>query len=85
MNLSEEFRKFAAECERMAKLTHDRQNKKAWRRMSERWLQNAKSFEKRYSTLEAQNRRRKRAHAWSLSTAPGWVGGCVDGARMRAR
>jgi hypothetical protein len=23
MNLSEEFRKFAAECERMAKLTHD--------------------------------------------------------------
>ena len=53
MNLSEEFRKFAAECERMAKLTHDRENKNAWRRMSERWLQNAKSFEKRYSTLKA--------------------------------
>jgi len=65
MNLSEEFRKFAAECERMAKLTHDRENKNAWRRMSERWLQNAKSFEKRYSTLEALHRHRKRAHAWS--------------------
>jgi hypothetical protein len=36
MNLSEEFRKFAAECERLAKLTHDRENKNAWRRMSER-------------------------------------------------
>jgi hypothetical protein len=51
MNLSEEFRKFAAECERMAKLTHNRENKNAWRRMSERWLQNAKSFEKRHSRL----------------------------------
>jgi hypothetical protein len=46
MNLSEEFRKFAAECERIAKLTHDRENKSAWRRMSERWLQNAKSLKK---------------------------------------
>jgi hypothetical protein len=36
MNLSEEFKKFAAECERMAKLTHHRENKNAWRRMSER-------------------------------------------------
>jgi hypothetical protein len=52
MNLSDEFRKFAAECERMAKLTHDRENKNAWRRMSERWLQNAKSFEKRHSAPE---------------------------------
>jgi hypothetical protein len=51
MNLSEEFRRFAAECERMAKLTHNRENKNAWRRMSERWLQNAKSFEKRHSRL----------------------------------
>ena len=51
MNLSEEFKKFSAECERMAKLTHDRENKNAWRRMSERWLQNAKSFEKRHSRL----------------------------------
>jgi hypothetical protein len=65
MNLSEEFRKFAAECERMAKLTHDRENKNAWRRMSERWLQNAKSFEKRHSAPEPQNRYRKRTHAWS--------------------
>ena len=63
MNLSEEFKKFAAECERMAKLTRNRENKNAWRRISERWLENAKSFEKRYSTLEAQNRHRKRAHA----------------------
>jgi hypothetical protein len=48
MNLPEDFRKFAAECEQMAKRTHNRENKHAWRRMSERWLQNAKSFEKRH-------------------------------------
>jgi hypothetical protein len=65
MNLSEEFRKFAAECERMAKSTHNRENKNAWRRMSERWLQNAKSFEKRHAALGAHNRYRNRAHALS--------------------
>jgi hypothetical protein len=62
MNLSEEFRRFAAECERMAKLTHNRENKNAWRRMSERWLQNAKSFEQRHSAPGPQNRHRKRPH-----------------------
>ena len=65
MNLSEEFKKFAAECERMAKLTRNRENKNAWRRISERWLENAKSFEKRYSTLETQHRHWKCARAWS--------------------
>jgi hypothetical protein len=62
MNLSEEFRKFAAECERMAKRTHNRENKHAWRRMSERWLQNAKSFEQRHSTPDPQHRHRKPPH-----------------------
>jgi hypothetical protein len=62
MNLSEEFRKFAAECEQMAKRTHNREDKHAWRRMSERWIQNAKSFEQRHSAPAAQNHHRKRRH-----------------------
>ena len=65
MNPSQEFRKFAAECERMAKFTRDRQSKNEWRLMSERWLQNAKSFEEKHPAPERRNRYRKSAHAWS--------------------
>lgn len=43
---SEKFQKLAAECEFMAKFTHDPGNKPIWRHMAERWLQCAKTAER---------------------------------------
>jgi hypothetical protein len=38
MDVSEEFRKHAAECKRMARTTREREEKKVWSQMAERWL-----------------------------------------------
>ena len=39
MNTSEKFLKFAAECEFMAQLTHNPNNKTVWRQMGrDRWI-----------------------------------------------
>jgi hypothetical protein len=37
MNLTEEFYKHAADCDEMAKLTHDSQSRAAWRELAERF------------------------------------------------
>jgi hypothetical protein len=58
MNPSEIFLRFATECDRMAKIARDRESKAAWRRMEERWIENAKSFERKDSAPQLQHRHR---------------------------
>ncbi len=38
-NPTDEFLRYAADCERMAKVTRDPASKATWKRMAERWLQ----------------------------------------------
>jgi len=45
MDTPAEFRKHAADCEKMAKVSNDRETKAAWKRMAERWLACAKLAE----------------------------------------
>ena len=49
MNPSEEFRKHAAECKRMAQSARKREDKKVWIQMADRWLVCAKLAEDQYS------------------------------------
>jgi hypothetical protein len=58
MNPSEIFLRFAAECNRMAKIVRDPESKAAWRRMEARWIENAKLFERKDSALQLQHRHR---------------------------
>ena len=58
MNPSEIFLRFAAECDRMTKIARDPESKAAWRRMAEKWIENAKSFERKDSALALQHRHR---------------------------
>jgi hypothetical protein len=53
---SDTFLRFAAECERMAKIARDHESKAAWRRMAEQWIQNAKSFERKDLAAQPQHR-----------------------------
>jgi hypothetical protein len=46
MILAEEFLRHAADCERMAKFTHDHQNKSVWSGMAERWVRCAELAKK---------------------------------------
>jgi hypothetical protein len=52
MNASEKFYRFAAECEFMAKLTHNPNNKTIWTHMAERWIRCAELFDRQSSTAE---------------------------------
>jgi hypothetical protein len=45
MDTSAEFRKHAADCKMMAKVSSDPETKAAWKRMAERWLVCAKLAE----------------------------------------
>jgi hypothetical protein len=59
MTPSEQFLRFAAECESMAKFTHDRENKPVWHRLAERWIRCAELAERQNAAL-AQRRERRR-------------------------
>ena len=59
MTPSEHFLRFAAECESMAKLTHDQENKPVWRRLAERWVRCAELAERQNVTLNDAHRRRR--------------------------
>jgi hypothetical protein len=59
MTPSEQSLRFAAECESMAKFTHDRENKPVWHRLAERWIRCAELAE-RQSVAVAQRRERRR-------------------------
>jgi len=45
MEIAVEFRKYAANCSKMAKVSEDLETKALWRRMEERWLLCAKLAE----------------------------------------
>ena len=47
INPVEEFRRHAGECRRMARHTHDLENKSAWNRLADRWLRCAELAEAR--------------------------------------
>ncbi len=60
MNLSEEFRRHAAECGHMANFLRDPKNRAAWNTLAERWLRCAEWYEGREPL--ADRKRRARAH-----------------------
>ena len=60
MDTPAEFRKHAADCETMAKVSNDPETKAAWKRMAERWLVCAKLAEDQDSF---QRRRVEENHA----------------------
>jgi hypothetical protein len=55
MNPSENFVRFAAECELMAKFTHISENRTVWIRMAERWLRCAELNDRQTSTAHDAN------------------------------
>jgi hypothetical protein len=66
MNLSENFAKFAAECELMAKFTRIPENRTVWIRMAERWLRCAELNDRQTSAAHDANlakRHRTPAHS----------------------
>jgi hypothetical protein len=66
MNPSENFVRFAAECELMAKFTHIAENRAVWIRMAERWLRCAELNDRQTSAAHDANlakRHRTPAHA----------------------
>ena len=73
MNTSEKFLRFAAECEFMARFTHNPENKTVWSDMAERWLRCAELFDRQSSSAHCDSstkRRREPAHNWG-SLTPG--------------
>jgi hypothetical protein len=59
MSPSEQFLKFAADCESMGKLTRDRRTDPDWGRLAERWVRCAEWAERQSLAAEkAQIRRR---------------------------
>jgi len=66
MAASENFARFAAECELMAKFTHIPENKTVWIRMAERWLRCAELNDRETSAAHHANlakRHRTLAHS----------------------
>jgi hypothetical protein len=63
MDTPAEFRKHAADCKKMAKVSNDRETKAAWKRMAERWMLCAKLAEDEDVVL------RRRAEERSLKAA----------------
>jgi hypothetical protein len=69
MDTSAEFRKYAADCEKMVKVSKDRETKAVWKRMAERWLRCAKLAEEEdaYQARQLEEKRSKphrNPHAW---------------------
>lgn len=57
---SEKFRKFAAECQAMAKLARSPESKATWNRLAARWIQCAELVAERYSSAAKLDRMAKR-------------------------
>ena len=58
MSASERLLRFAADCEVMAKFTSSPENKIAWRRMAERWIQCAELYARQETLAHAVSQRR---------------------------
>jgi hypothetical protein len=70
MNPQEEFLRHAADCEQMAKFTHDKASRLTWNRMAERWRQCAWKFESQGrsggpNNASAKRHRRHIALGWA--------------------
>ena len=68
MNTADKLYRFAAECEFMAKLTHNPKNKTIWAHMAERWIRCAELFDRQSSAAEpdgSMKRHRKATHHWA--------------------
>jgi hypothetical protein len=69
MILAEEFLRHAADCERMAKFTHDHESRSVWNGMAERWLRCAELAKKQSSATHRGDKEkkshRKPADSWS--------------------
>jgi hypothetical protein len=65
MDVSRKFLRFAAECEVMAKMAPDKENKLVWRRLADRWLQCVGLYEGLTADRDSLIRRhQKSAHSW---------------------
>ncbi len=69
MDTPAEFRKYAADCETMAKVSKDSETKAAWKRMADRWLVCAKLAEDEDLSLsrqleEKRSKPHRNPHAW---------------------
>jgi ribosomal protein L35 len=71
MDTPAEFRKHAADCEKMAKVSNDRETKAAWKRMAERWLLCAKlaedqdEFQRHLLEEKSSKQHRRPPHHWA--------------------
>jgi hypothetical protein len=63
MNLSDKFRRFAAECEAMSRFAESPESKATWDGMAARWILFAESADDRYSSkVNTPPRRRGSQH-----------------------
>jgi hypothetical protein len=75
MDTPAEFRKHAADCEKMAKASSDRETKAVWKRMAERWLLCAKLaedqdvFQRRLVEEKSSRPHRRPMHRWGDATS----------------
>jgi hypothetical protein len=75
MNPSEKFLRSAAECEFMAKFTHNPENKTVSSRMAERWLRCAEFFESQNSAAHRSSSANiLNPHSQLVSLRPGEAG-----------
>jgi hypothetical protein len=70
MDTAAEFRKHAADCNKMAKVSRDLETKGVWQRMAERWLLCAKLAEEDDQSLararaQRVTRHRPSHHTWA--------------------
>ena len=71
MDTPAEFRKHAADCGKMAKVSNDRETKAVWKRMAERWLLCAKLaedqdlFQRRRAEEKSLKAPRRPLHGWA--------------------
>ena len=77
MDTPAEFRKHAADCEKMAKVSDDRETKAIWKRMAERWLVCAKLaedqnlFQRRRAEENPSKPHRRPSHSWAAVATGG--------------
>ncbi len=75
MDTPAEFRKHAADCEKMAKVSNDPETKAAWKRMAERWLLCAKLaddqdlFQRRRVEEKSSKPQRRPLHGWAAASS----------------
>jgi hypothetical protein len=67
MNLSEKFRRFAAECEAMSRFAKSPESKATWDGMAAKWILFAESVDHRYSSKVNTTPRHRRRSRYYLN------------------